>query len=309
MAKNNSEQSKKLRIGIPKGSLQEATVEIFKKAGINIGISERSYFPTSDDNELEFILLRAQDIPMYVDERGELDCGITGKDWIEEYWIKEGIGESSSGIKIMADLVYAKKSLFPVRWVVTVSEESKIENVKQLKNKRIATELVSVTTKYFKDKGIKVNVEFSWGATEAKLTIGLVDAIVELTETGSSLRANKLKIIDTVCESTTKFIANKNSWKTPDKKRKIEDLCVLLLGAVQAEAKVGLKMNVSSRNLDKIIYVLPAIRRPTISKLSEEGWVAVEIVIDERIAKSLIPKLKKLGAEGIIEYPLNKVIY
>jgi len=288
----------KIKVGIPKGSLQESTVSVFKKAGINIGITKRSYFPSSDDDDLEFILLRAQEMSRYVEE-GVLDCGITGNDWILE--------NKSKVIKV-TELVYAKRSLMPVRWVVAVPEKSSIKNIGQLKGKRIATELVNATKSYFKKKGVNANIEFSWGATEAKVATGLVDAIVELTETGSSLRVNKLKIIDTVCESTTQLIANKKAWSNPEKKKKMQNLSILLKGAILAETRVGLKMNVSKKNLEDVISMLPALRRPTVSSLSHSNWVAVETVIEEADVKRLIPELKKKGAEGIIEYPLNKII-
>jgi len=288
-----------LKLGLPKGSLQEATFKIFKKAGFNLSLSsERSYFPSIDDLEIEPILLRAQEIPRYVET--DLDCGITGEDWIQE---------NGSKVKEICELVYAKQSLRPVRWVVAVPIGSSIKTVKDLKGKQIATELVNVTKKFLKKYKIKANVEFSWGATEVKVAQGLVEAIVELTETGRSLKANKLKEIATVCESTTKFIANRNSYKDSWKRNKMEEIAVLLKGAIAAEEKVGLKMNVKKGNLKKVIALLPALKRPTISGLSEEGWFAVETIIDEQIVRLLIPKLKKAGAQGIIEYPLNKVIY
>jgi len=288
-----------LKLGLPKGSLQEATFKIFKKAGFNLSLSsERSYFPSIDDSEIEPILLRAQEIPRYVET--DLDCGITGEDWIQE---------NGSKVKEICELVYAKQSLRPVRWVVAVPVGSSIKTVKDLKGKQIATELVNVTKKFLKIHKIKANVEFSWGATEVKVAQGLVEAIVELTETGRSLKANKLKEIATVCESTTKFIANRNSYKDSWKRNKMEEIAVLLKGAITAEEKVGLKMNVKKGNLKKVIALLPALKRPTISGLSAEGWFAVETIIDEQIVRLLIPKLKKAGAQGIIEYPLNKVIY
>lgn len=288
----------KLKVGIPKGSLQQATVEIFKKAGINIRISKRSYFPSSDEEDLNFILLRAQEMPRYVEEK-VLDCGITGNDWI--------LDNKSNVVKV-TDLVYAKQSLNPVRWVIAVPEESDINDVKQLEGKRIATELVNVTKDYFDKRGVKADIEFSWGATEAKVAAGLVDAIVELTETGSSLRANKLKIINTICKSTTQFIANKDAWKDKKKRDKIQNLGILLKGAVLAGSRVGLKMNVSKKNIENVVSILPALKKPTISQLSDSDWVAVETIIEENEVKRLIPELKKRGAEGIIEYPLNKII-
>jgi len=289
-----------LKIGLPKGSLQEATFKIFKKAGFNISLSsERSYFPSIDDREIEAVLLRAQEMSRYVAD-GALDCGITGNDWILE---------NKSEVVRVADLIYAKQSLNKVRWVVAVPEASGLKSIKDLNNKRIATELVNVTREYFLKNKINVDVEFSWGATEVKVSAGLVDAIVELTETGRSLKANKLAEIATICESTTQFIANKAAYKDAFKRNKMEEIVVLLKGAIAAEEKVGLKMNVRKGDLKKIIAVLPALKDPTVSGLSHDGWYAVETVIDERLVRQLIPTLKKAGAEGIIEYPLNKVIY
>lgn len=289
----------KLKIGLPKGSLQEATFKMLKKAGFSISASERSYFPSIDDPELEPVLLRAQEMSRYVEE-GILDCGITGNDWILE---------NGSEVVRVTELAYAKQSLNPVRWVLAVPERSNIRKVADLKGKRIATELVNVTKDFLKKKKIRANVEFSWGATEAKVGTDLVDAIVELTETGSSLRAHNLRIVETICVSTTQLIANKNSWKDSWKRAKVEKLAILLKGAILAEEKVGLKMNVSIKDLKKVLAILPAMRRPTISNLSVSGWVAVETIIDEKRVRDLIPRLKKAGAEGIIEYPLNKVIY
>lgn len=289
----------KLKLGLPKGSLQEATFNLFKKAGFKISLSERSYFPSIDDPEIEPLLLRAQEMSRYV-ETGILDCGLTGNDWILE---------NGSDVVKVKELIYAKRSLAPVRWVIAVPEQSKINSVKGLKGKRIATELVNVTKKFLKQNKVDARVEFSWGATEVKVATGLVDGIVELTETGKSLMANRLKIIGTVCESATQLIANKDSWKNKEKRGKIENIALLLEGAIVSEAKVGLKMNISRKNLERIIKVLPAMRKPTISQLSQPGWVAIEVIVDEEIVRNLIPQLKKLGAEGIIEYPLNKVIY
>ncbi|UCD54686.1 MAG: ATP phosphoribosyltransferase [Candidatus Omnitrophota bacterium] len=288
----------KLKLGIPKGSLQDITVKLFKKAGFNITISTRSYFPSIDDREIEATLFRAQEMSRYV-ESGIIDCGITGRDWILE--------NNSKVIKI-AELIYAKQSLRPVRWVLAVPDNSSIKGVKDLKNKRIATELVNVTKSFLKKKGIKSDVEFSWGATEAKTRMGM-DAIVEVTETGASLRANGLRIIDTICESTTQFIANKKAWQNSWKKKKMEKIILLLKGAILAEQKVGLKMNVSKNNLSKVLAILPAMKRPTVSSLSEKAWFDVDTIIDEEVVKEIIPRLKKAGAQGIIEYPLNKVIY
>ncbi len=288
----------KIKLGIPKGSLQEATLKMFAKAGFRISVDERSYFPSIDDDDIELVMLRAQEISKYV-ESGVLDCGITGGDWI---------AENSSDIKEVADLLYAKSGPRKVRWVLAVPEGSKIKSAKDLAGKRIATELVSVTKKYLKKKQVSANVEFSWGATEAKIGTGMVDAIVELTETGSSLRANKLRIVDTICESVTKFIVNKESYKNESKKEKIDNLKLLLQGAVVSEGMVGLKMNVRKKDLQKILKILPAMMKPTVSNLTDEKWNDVDTVIEEKLVRVLIPKLKKAGAQGIVEYPLNKVI-
>jgi ATP phosphoribosyltransferase len=288
----------KLKLGLPKGSLQEATVRMFKKAGFCIGISERSYFPSIDDDEIECILFRAQEMSRYVED-GILDVGITGNDWILE--------NGSSVVKV-AELIYAKQSMRPVRWVLAVPQDSKIKKVKDLKGKSIATELVNVTKSYLKKNKVSAHVEFSWGATEVKAAVG-VDAIVEVTETGSSLRANNLREVATVCESTTQLIANRKSWMTPWKKDKIENLALLLKGAILAEEKVGLKMNVARKDLKAVLGLLPAMKKPTISNLTDSDWVDVETIIDEKVVKYLIPELRRAGAQGIIEYPLNKVIY
>jgi ATP phosphoribosyltransferase len=292
-------KNKILKLGLPKGSLQEATFKMFRKAGFNISLSsERSYFPSIDDSGIEPVLLRAQEISRYVET--DLDCGITGEDWIQE---------NGSKVVEVAELVYAKQSLNPVRWVVAVPGDSSIKSIKDLQGKQIATELVNVTKNFLKKNKIKANVEFSWGATEVKVAQGLVQAIVELTETGRSLKANRLKEIATVCKSTTKFIANLESWQDEWKKNKMKQIALLLKGAIVAEEKVGLKMNVKKQDLKKVIARLPALKKPTISNLSQEGWFAVETVIDEKVVRELIPELRKAGAEGIIEYPLNKVIY
>ncbi len=261
--------------------------------------SERSYFPSIDDPQIEAVLLRAQEMSRYVQD-GALDCGITGNDWILE---------NRSDVVRVTDLVYSKVSMGKVRWVLAVPESSNMRSVKDLKNKRIATELVNVTKDYFAKNKVKVDVEFSWGATEVKVNAGLVDAIVDVTETGRSLKANKLVILDTLCESTTQFIANKNSYKDEWKKSKMDQIALLLKGAIAAEGKVGLKMNVREEGVNKIISLLPALKKPTISGLAGSGWVAVETIIDENVVRTLIPALKKAGAEGIIEYPLNKLIY
>jgi ATP phosphoribosyltransferase len=288
----------KLKLGIPKGSLEGITVKLFKKAGFNITISTRSYFPSIDDEGIEAVLFRAQEMSRYV-ESGIIDCGITGRDWVLE---------NNSRVLKIAELIYAKQSLKPVRWVLAVPENSPVKRLADLKNKRIATELVNVTKSFLKKKGVKADVEFSWGATEAKTRMG-INAIVEVTETGASLRANGLRIIDTICESTTQFIANKKAWQNPRKKKKIEKIVLLLKGAILAERKVGLKMNVSKKNIDRVLKILPALKRPTVAPLSEKGWFDIDTIIDEEVVKEIIPRLKKAGAEGIIEYPLNKVIY
>jgi len=289
---------RKLKLGIPKGSLQEATVRMFKKAGFFVGISERSYFPSIDDDEIEAILFRAQEMSRYVED-GILDCGITGNDWILE---------NSSNVVRVAELIYAKQSLRPVRWVLAVPEGSKVKTVKDLNGKKVATELVNVTKEYLKKNKVKANVEFSWGATEVKAAIG-IDAIVEVTETGSSLRANNLREVAVVCESTTQLIANRKSWMNPWKRAKIENLALLLKGAILAEEKVGLKMNVAKKDLKSILAILPSMKNPTISNLTDPNWFDIDTIIDEKIAKLIIPELKRAGAQGIIEYPLNKVIY
>jgi len=288
----------KLKLGLPKGSLQESTFKIFNKAGYNVSVNERSYFPSIDDADIECVLLRAQEMSRYVADAA-LDCGITGNDWIEE---------NGSDVVRLADLVYAKKKMVPVRWVLAVPDASPIKSVKDLKGKRIATEVVNVTKKYLKKNGVTAEVEFSWGATEVKVAAGLVDAIVELTETGSSLKANNLRIVDTVCVSTTQFIANKAAIKDSAKNAKMQEILLLLNGAILSEGKVGLKMNVSKKDLANVLSVLPAMKKPTISALSQDGWCDVDTIIEERAVRTLIPKLKKAGAEGIVEYPLNKVI-
>ncbi len=293
-------QSRKiLKLGLPKGSLQEATLRMFQNAGFKINLAQRSYFPDIDDPEVAPVLLRAQEMSRYV-EAGALDCGITGEDWIME---------SGSEVVKVAKLLYAKKRLVPVKWVLVVPADSKVKTFRDLRGKRIATELVGVTRRYLKRKKVNAVVEFSWGATEAKLATGLVDAIVELTETGATIAANNLRIIDTLCTSTTQLIANKQSCRDAWKMRKIEDLSLLLRAAVEAEEKVGLKMNLRKADLNKILKILPAMKKPTVSGLSQPGWLALETVIDEKIVRSLIPQLKKAGAEGIIEYSLNKVIH
>lgn len=287
-----------MRFGLPKGSLQEATIEKMAKAGFNIQVSSRSYIPYVDDEELEVRLIRAQEISRYV-EHGYLDCGITGHDWIQE---------NGSKVHEVGESLFSKATRQPARWVLAVPEDSPIQSVKDLQGKRIATEVVNLTKQFLRRQGVKAEVEFSWGATEMKAH-ELVDAIVELTETGSSLRANKLRIVETLLSSTPRLIANHTAWKDQWKRKKIETLALLLKGALEAEAKVGLKMNIAEKNLAKLLQSLPALRNPTISNLSQPGWVAVETIIDEHIVRELIPQLKAAGAEGIIEYPLNKVVY
>ncbi|HHT9132257.1 MAG TPA: ATP phosphoribosyltransferase [Candidatus Tripitaka californicus] len=286
-----------LILGIPKGSLQEATVEMMKRAGYKVRVPQRSYYPSIDDEELEGRLIRPQDMSRYV-EKGIIDAGLTGADWVKE---------NGSDVKVVASLVYAKQQLTKVRWVMAVPEDSSIRKVSDLQGKRIATELVNVTRDYLSERGVTAEIEFSHGATEAKAP-HLVDAIVELTETGSSLRANNLRILDTVMESTTLFIANHNSWKDPWKKEKIENLAMLFTGAIIAGEKVGLKMNVPNSSLEQVLKKLPALRRPTVSPLAEGAGYAIETVIDESVARRIIPELKRAGAEGIIEYSLNKVV-
>jgi ATP phosphoribosyltransferase len=287
-----------LRFGLPKGSLQEATIEKMGKAGWNISVSSRSYIPYVDDAELEIRMIRAQEISRYV-EHGYLDCGITGYDWIQE---------NGSKVHEVGEFLFSKATRQPARWVLAVPEESPIKSVKDLKGKRIATEVVNLTKRYLRQHKVKAEVEFSWGATEVKAH-ELVDAIVEITETGSSLRANKLRIVDTLLHSTPRLIVNHTAWKERWKRKKIETMALLLKGALEAEAKVGLKMNIDRKNLARLLQALPALRNPTVSSLSQEGWVAVETIIDEHTVRELIPALKAAGAEGIIEYPLNKVVY
>ena len=289
--------SQNLILGLPKGSLQNATLDLFEKAGWNIYVSSRSYRPTSDDKELGLRLIRAQEIGRYVDH-GFLDCGITGKDWI---------AENRADVEVICDLAYSRASTNPTRWVLVVPEDSPIKTVEDLEGKRIATESVGLTNDFLKSKGVNAEVEFSWGATEVKVP-ELVDAIVDVTETGSSLRANKLRIVDTLMESFPQFVANKNSYQDPWKKEKIDRIAMLLNAAQAARDVVGLKMNVPSDDLEKLLEKLPALRNPTVSKLADENWVAIETVLEESVVRTLIPELKSLGAEGIIEYPLNKLV-
>ncbi len=289
--------SKKLKLALPKGSLEEATYALIQKAGFNTTVLSRSYFPSVDDPELEFVLYRPQEMPRYVEE-GVVDCGLTGHDWVVE---------NSSDVRELCELTYSKRTRNPIRWVLAVHEDSSFKTVKDLEGKKIATELVNVTKEYLKKNKVKAEVEFSWGTTEVKPP-NLADAIVEATETGASLRANRLLIIDTVLVSTPQFIANKKSYKDPWKRQKIDNLILLLQGAILAEDKVGLKMNVAKRDLEKVLKILPAMKKPTISNLSDKNWYDVETIIDEAVVRELIPELKKAGATGIIEYPLNKVI-
>lgn len=288
---------KVLRIGLPKGSLQQSTLNLFKKAGYNISVDARSYYPSCDDVEIETLLIRAQEMARYVDD-GVLDCGLTGKDWVLE---------QGAEVREVAELNYAKGGLRPVKWVIAVPNDSKIKTVKDLRGKRIATELVGFTKKFLKSRGVKAEVDFSWGATEVKPPF-LADAIVELTETGTSLRANNLRIVETILVSSTRFIANKKAWKDLWKRRKMENIVLLLKGALAAEEKVGLKMNVPERSLKRVMSLLSAMHSPTLSKLSDEGWYALEVMIDEKTVRDILPKLKTAGAEDIVEYPLNKVI-
>ena len=287
----------KLTLGIPKGSLEKTTAEMFAKAGYKININSRSYYPTIDDPDIECMLIRAQEMSRYVEE-GILDCGLTGKDWIVE---------NGSDVEEITELVYGKVGRKPLRWVLAVPHGSDIKCAKDLQGKRIATEAVGMTERYLKDNGVEATVEFSWGATEVKPP-RLADAIVEITETGSSLRANNLDIIDTLCESTTRFIANKDAMKDDFKKAKVEQLALLLNAVLEAEGKVGLMMNIPEDKLDGIIEKLPALERPTISNLAEEGWCALNTIVDEFTVRDLIPALIAAGASGIVEYPLNKII-
>jgi ATP phosphoribosyltransferase len=287
----------KLKLGIPKGSLENATVDLFRRAGFQITTSSRSYFPAIDDPEIECMLIRAQEMARYVED-GVLDAGLTGRDWVEE---------NDAKVATVADLIYAKQSFGKVRWVLAVPDGSPFQSVKDLQGKVIATELVSATKRYLAANGVSAKVEFSWGATEVKPP-ELADAIVEVTETGSSLRANKLRIIETVLESNTQLIANLDSWKDPAKKRKLEDIRMLLEGAINALGKVGLMLNVEKTNLAKVIAVLPALKKPTISTLSDDEWLAVNTILDETTVRTIIPRLKEAGAQGIVEYPLNKIV-
>jgi len=287
----------KLKLGIPKGSLENATIDLFRRAGFTITTSSRSYFPGIDDPEIECMLIRAQEMARYVED-GILDAGLTGRDWIEE---------NEADVVPVADLIYAKQSFGKVRWVLAVPESSGFVSPKDLDGKIVATELVATTRRYFAQHGVKPKVEFSWGATEVKPPV-LADAIVEVTETGSSLRANKLKIIDTVLESNTQLISNHAAWGDDFKRRKLQDIKMLLEGAINALGKVGLMLNVHRNDLKAVLGVLPALKRPTISNLSEEEWLAVNTILDESTVRDIIPRLKEAGAQGIVEYPLNKIV-
>ena len=287
----------KLKLGIPKGSLENATVDLFRRAGFQITTSSRSYFPHIDDPEIDCMLIRAQEMARYVED-GVLDAGLTGLDWVEE---------NEAKVHNVADLIYAKQSFGKVRWVLAVPESSPFQSVKDLQGKIIATELVSTTRRYLAANGVTAKVEFSWGATEVKPPV-LADAIVEVTETGSSLRANKLRIVETVLESNTQLIANTGSWADPWKKRKLQDIKMLLEGAIAAMGKVGLLLNVEKTNLAAVLDVLPALKKPTISPLSDGDWLALNTILDESTVRTIIPRLKEAGAQGIVEYPLNKIV-
>ncbi len=293
---DSSRCDRKMTLGIPKGSLQESTVELLQRAGFRLTFSARSYFPSIDDEELALIMFRAQEMSRYVAD-GVLDAGITGNDWI---------AENGSDVEEVAELVYAKRRFDPVRWVLAVPEESRVQRAEDLAGGIVATELVQTTRRYFADRGVDVKVEFSWGATEVKAR--LVDAIVDVTETGSSLRANRLRIVETLLTSTPRLIACRRAWSDPWKREKIENLALMLTGAIEAREKVGLKMNVPRSALDDVMQLLPAEKSPTIADLADPDWVAVEVVLEERVERDLVPRLKRAGASGIITYPLNKVI-
>ena len=293
-----------LKLGIPKGSLQDATIQLFARAGFNIYASARSYFPAIDDPEIDCMLIRAQEMARYVAD-GVLDAGLTGQDWIAEHAAANG--STTGGVTPLADLIYAKQSFGKVRWVLAVPEESRYHSPRDLEGATIATELVRATQAYFARQGVKVNVEFSWGATEVKAP-RLADAIVEVTETGSSLRANRLRIIDTVLESNTQLIGNPLALNDPWKRTKLENIAVLLKAAIEAQGRVGLMLNVRREDLDGVLSLLPALQRPTISPLSDNEWVAINTIIEERTVRDLIPRLKAARAQGIVEYPLNKIV-
>jgi len=286
-----------LKLGLPKGSLQEATIELFRRAGFQITVGARSYFPSIDDPEIECMLIRAQEMARYVED-GVLDAGLTGYDWVRE---------QDAQVVTVADLVYSRQTFGKVRWVLAVPESSPVRSVKDLEGKVIATELVATTRRYLAEHGVNAKVEFSWGATEVKPPV-LADAIVEVTETGSSLRANNLRIVETVLESNTQLIANREAWRDSWKRQKIEDIKMLLEGAINAFGKVGLMLNVERKNLDKVLEKLPALKKPTISPLSDPDWLAVNTILDESTVRRIIPRLKEAGAQGIVEYPLNKIV-
>lgn len=287
-----------LMLGLPKGSLEEPTIKLFAKAGFKISKSSRSYRPSFDDAELDGRFVRAQEVSRYV-EHGYFDCGLTGQDWVRE---------NNSDVVEVCDLVYSRASTRRSKWILAVPEASPIQSIQDLEGKRIATEVVNITNQFLADKGVKAEVEFSWGATEVKVP-DLVDAIVDLTETGNSLRANKLRIVDTLLYTNTVLIANKASWENPEKREKIENIAMLLQSALEANSKVGLKLNIERAKLDTILSELPALRNPTINRLTDDAWVAIDTVLDEKVVREIIPALKAHGAEGIIEYPLNKVVY
>ncbi|GIU76230.1 MAG: ATP phosphoribosyltransferase [Bryobacteraceae bacterium] len=287
----------KLKLGIPKGSLENATIDLFRRAGFQITTSSRSYFPAIDDPEIECMMIRAQEMARYVED-GVLDAGLTGRDWVLE---------NEADVVTVADLIYAKQSFGKVRWVLAVPESSPVQSVKDLEGRIIATELVGATRRYLASHGVNAKVEFSWGATEVKPP-HLADAIVEVTETGSSLRANKLRIVDVVLESNTQLVANRQAWADPWKRRKLEDICLLLEGAINALGKVGLMLNVHRDNLAAVLAVLPALKNPTVSPLSDGEWLAVNTILDESTVRQIIPRLKEAGAQGIVEYPLNKIV-
>jgi len=287
-----------LMLGLPKGSLEESTIRLFAKAGFNISKSSRSYRPSFDDEELDGRFVRAQEVSRYV-EHGYFDCGLTGQDWVRE---------NGSDVVEVCDLIYSRASNRRSKWIVAVPEASDIQSVKDLEGKRIATEVVNITRSYLKYNGVNAEVEFSWGATEVKVP-DLVDAIVDLTETGNSIRANKLRIVDTLLYTNTVLIANKAAWEDPAKRKKIESIALLLQAALEAHSKVGLKLNIEKAKLDTVLSKLPALRNPTVSQLTDDAWVAIETIVDEKVVREIIPELKDLGAEGIVEYPLNKVVY
>ena len=287
-----------LMLGLPKGSLQDSTIKLFGKAGFNISVSSRSYRPSIDDEKLDGRFVRAQEVSRYV-EHGYFDCGLTGQDWVKE---------NDSDVVEVCSLIYSRASNMPSKWVIAVPEASTVQTVKDLEGKRIATEVVNITRQYLNENGVNAEVEFSWGATEVKVP-DLVDAIVDLTETGNSIRANNLRIVDTLLNTNTVLIANKVSWENPAKRKKIENIALLLTSALEANSKVGLKLNIEKSKLEAILADLPALRNPTINRLTDESWVAIDTILDEKVVREIIPELKERGAEGIIEYPLNKVVF